>query len=297
MVGQRRETVETLWRTERLMDQYRFGNGDGAVIYERAGKVVSLILDRPDKLNALTIQQMQGLREALLKFDGDDEGWVAILSGNGRAFCTGVDVVQWQIADPSFMGKAEGQGRSVHSLMYGFENWKPIIAAAHGYAVGAGLALVLQADLSVVSEDIQMQITEVSRGLGDQQFWRKISCFGASAFATEVMLTGRFFTGKEAANAGVVTAAVDAGTHLEAAHALAEEVLKNPPLSVRSVVRARRYYMQSDEAQAGLLTEAWKLHLTEDFRTNAQAFAESRGESAGSQAGGVVSAYPEQEAE
>ena len=74
----------------------------------------------------------------------------------------------------------------------------------------------------------------------------------------------------------MINTAVEPGTRLEAAEAFAAQILKNPPLSVRAMVRARRWHLQQHERQHALFYEAAKLHLTEDFKESALAFAEKR---------------------
>jgi hypothetical protein len=75
---------------------------------------------------------------------------------------------------------------------------------------------------------------------------------------------------------GVINEAVPPGTHVEAAEAVAEKILKNPPLAVRAVVRSRRWHLQQHERMHALFYEGAKLHMTEDFRESALAFAEKR---------------------
>jgi enoyl-CoA hydratase/carnithine racemase len=99
---------------------------------------------------------------------------------------------------------------------------------------------------------------------------------GAAAFATEVTLTGRFFTAEEAFAAGIINRVAPEGRHLEVAYDLAGEVAKNPPLSVRATVRTRRWYMDQIEREVAMQTAPLKLYLTEDFHEAARAFAEKR---------------------
>src|SRR5207244_12094956 len=98
----------------------------------------------------------------------------------------------------------------------------------------------------------------------------------AAAFATEVALTGRFFTAEEAFAAGVINRIAPEGRHLEVAYQLAAEVASNPPLSVRATVRTRRWYMDQLEREVTMQTAPLKLALSEDFGEAARAFAEKR---------------------
>ena len=142
------------------------------VNYERDGQVVTLTLNRPEKLNAFSDELVGVLGDALHRFDTDDEAHVAILCGNGRAFSSGADVQQRQLRSREEFLKLGGpQGRGTHSadLLTKSVNWKPVIAAAHGYVLGLSVGIVLECDLIVAEEGTQFQITETSRGLGARQ--------------------------------------------------------------------------------------------------------------------------------
>jgi Enoyl-CoA hydratase/isomerase len=138
-------------------------------------------------------------------------------------------------------------------------NWKPVIAAPHGYAMGLALGIVLECDLIVAAAGTKFQVTETSRGLGGAKYWALLNFRGAAAFATEVTLTGRFFTAEEALAAGIINRVAPEGRHLEVAYELAAEVAKNPPLSVRATVRTRRWYMDQLEREVTMQTAPLKL--------------------------------------
>jgi enoyl-CoA hydratase/carnithine racemase len=155
-------------------------------------------------------------------------------------------------------------------------NWKPVIAAPHGYAMGLALGVVFECDLIVAEAGTKFQVTETSRGLGGSKYWALLNFRGGAAFATEVALTGRFFTAEEALVAGLINRVAPEGQHLEVARKLAAEIAKNPPLSVRATVRTRRWYMEQIEREVIMQTAPLKLYLTEDFHEAARAFAEKR---------------------
>ena len=144
------------------------------------------------------------------------------------------------------------------------------------YAIGLALGIVLECDLIVAAAGTKFQVTETSRGLGGAKYWALLNFRGAAAFATEVTLTGRFFTAEEALAAGIINRVAPEGRHLEVAYELAAEVAKNPPLSVRATVRTRRWYMDQLEREVTMQTAPLKLYLSEDFQEAARAFAEKR---------------------
>ena len=96
--------------------------------------------------------------------------------------------------------------------------------------------------------------------------WGLAHFCGAAAFATEVALTGRFFTAEEAHQAGMIARVCPKGEHVGVAKELARGIANNPPLSVRSTVRSRRYFMDRFEGEIAAQTDPLKLYLTEDFR-------------------------------
>jgi enoyl-CoA hydratase/carnithine racemase len=249
------------------------------VEYQRDGGIVTLTLNRPEKLNAFSDELVGVLGEALHRFDTDSEAEIAILCGNGRAFSSGADVHQRQLRSREEFVKLGGpQGRGTHSadLLTKAVNWKPVIAAPHGYVLGLSVGIVLECDLIVAEEGTKFQITETSRGLGAGKYWALMHYRGGGAFTMEAALTGRFFTAEEAFKANLINRVAPKGKYLEVARGLAEEVLKNPPLSVRSTVRMRRYYMDRLSREVMFMGAPEKLYLSEDFGEAARAFAEKR---------------------
>jgi len=216
------------------------------VEYACADHVATLTLNRPEKLNAFSDELVMALGEALRRFDADADAFVAIIHGNGRAFSTGADVRQRQLRSREEFERLGGpQGFGAHSgdLLTKSVNWKPVIAAPHGYVMGLAVGIVLESDLIVAEAGTTFQITETPRGLGGAKYWGLMHSRGAAAFGTEVALTGRFFTAEEALAAGLINRVAPAGTHLDVARELAQAVAKNPPLSVRATVRSRRWFM------------------------------------------------------
>ncbi len=135
---------------------------------------------------------------------------------------------------------------------------------------------MLDCDLIVAEAGTKFQVTETPRGLSGAKYWAMLNFRGGGAFATDVSLTGRFFTAEEAHAAGIIERVAPSGGYLDAARALAADVAKNPPLGVRSTIRARRWYMGQLSREVLMQVNLAKLHLTEDFAESARAFAEKR---------------------
>ncbi len=249
------------------------------VHYERDGNIVTLTLNRPEKLNAFSDELVMALGARLRQFDVDQDAHLAIITGNGRAFSTGADVHQRQLRSREEferLGGPQGHGANSGDLLIKSVNWKPVIASAHGYVMGLAVGIVLECDLIVAEEGTQFQITETSRGLGAPKYWGLMHFRQASAFGTEMALTGRFFSAEEAFEAGAINRVAPKGKHMDVARELAAEVCKNPPLSVRATVRSRRWFMNKQSQEIVMHSAPLKLYLSEDFHEAASAFAEKR---------------------
>ena len=244
--------------------------------YQRRGRVGYITLNRPQALNAVNDQFEPDLQDALLEFDTDEEAWVGIIHGAGRSFCAGADIKQ-RFANMTPQQEARrARGNSPESYLGRSINWKPVIAAVHGYALGAGLSLATECDLIVASEDAQFGITETRRGLAGVRVWAKVSAFMPSKVATEMLITGEPIGAAELYRLGLINRLVPQGEHLTAAEALAAQVLKAPPLASRAGVRLSRRTWVQPSADADMYLQPLKLHLSEDFKESSRAFVEKR---------------------
>jgi enoyl-CoA hydratase/carnithine racemase len=254
-------------------------NEADTVLYRCDERIAIVTLNRPNKLNAFDDDQVRRLAEALRRFDGDSTADVAILCGQGRAFSSGADVQQRQLRtreEFERLGGPQAHDANAADLLTRAVNWKPVIAAAHGYAMGLGLGLLLECDLIVAEQGTRFQVTETGRGLGGARHWGLLQSRGGGALAAEVALTGRFFTAEEAFAAGIINRVAAPGKYLEVAIEMAREIVKVPALSVRATVRTRRWYMDQLSREIMMQTQPLKLYLSEDFQEAARAFAEKR---------------------
>src|SRR5436853_6240780 len=249
------------------------------VEYACADRIATITLDRADEVTAVSDEVVRRLAEAFRRFDLDPEAEVAILNGNGRAFCSGADVRQRQLRSRDEfekLGGPQGWGTNSADLLTRSVNWKPVIASVHGYVLGLALGLTLECDLIVAAEGTRFQLTETSRGLGASRYWALFQYRSAGAFGDPAAMTGRFFTAEEAFAAGLINRLAPEGKHLDVARELALQVAKNPPLSVPPTVPTRRWYMQRLVREAQFIAEPFRLYLTEDFQEAARAFVEKR---------------------
>lgn len=248
------------------------------VEYRREGRTGHIVLNRPDKLNAISDEMSLALCDALYAFYDDEEAFVAILSGNGRAFCSGADVKQRQLRPKEELKKLGGPSAREGNIRHPFFKppvAKPVIAAIHSYCYGVGLRIALYCDMVVASRDAKFQVTEIARGIDGTPFWMMLARRGAGVFADDVCFTGRTWTAEEAHRVNLLTRLAENGEQLKVAQELADQVLANPPLAVRAIVEARRSELEQIDAQAYAIRPR-TLHLSEDFRESALAFVEKR---------------------
>ena len=244
--------------------------------YERKDRIAYIMFNRPQVLNAVNSQFELDLHEALLEFDTDDEAWVGIIHGAGRAFCAGADIKQRFVAMTPQESARRERGPNPEGYLGRTINWKPVIAAVHGYALGAGIVIAAESDMIVASEDARFGITETRRGLAGGRIWAKVNAFMPSKVASEMVITGEPVEAAELYRLGLINRLVPNGFHLSAAEALAEKVLKAPPLATRVGVKLTRRQWVQTGAEADMQTLPLKLHMSEDFKEASQAFVEKR---------------------
>jgi enoyl-CoA hydratase/carnithine racemase len=208
------------------------------ISYQVDGQVLTIILDRPDRLNAFTTRMMTELLDAFDRADGDDNVRAVIITGRGRGFCAGADLG----GGPSTFDYPEGEevrdggGRVALRV---FDSAKPVIAAINGPAVGVGLTMTLPMDVRLASTNARMGFVFARRGVVPEacSSWFLPRVVGISR-AVEWVATGRVFPAGEALDARLVRAVVPPDELLPAARTLAAEIAGNT--SAISVALARQ---------------------------------------------------------
>ncbi|KAF9262239.1 ClpP/crotonase [Marasmius fiardii PR-910] len=199
--------------------------------------VVLLTFNRPERLNAMSPQLGQDLERVLDWFENEDELWAVIVTGQGKAFCTGMDLIAWN--------EAKKSGKQIPRLspQHGFgslsrrQSRKPIIAAVNGIgAYGGGTEIVLNCDIVVASETAKFALPEVKRGVfAGAGGIPRLSLIAGHQLASEMLLTGRNITAQEAYERfGFVNAVVPASSLLSTAISYAEQIIANSPDSVQT---------------------------------------------------------------
>jgi enoyl-CoA hydratase/carnithine racemase len=208
------------------------------IIVEVADGVMTITLNRPDRLNAWTAKMADELIEAFDRADADDDVRAVIMTGAGRGYCAGADLEK---GGETFDARARGtSGDSVPRDNGGqftlriFNSTKPVIGAINGAAVGVGATMTLPMDIRLASEDARFGFVFVRRGIVPEaaSSWFLPRVVGISR-AMEWVATGRVFSAQEALEGGLVRSVHPPGELLDAARALAREIADNAaPVSV-----------------------------------------------------------------
>jgi enoyl-CoA hydratase len=213
-------------------------DADVVVVSWPRPEVALVTLNRPDKLNALTLEMADTIRATFAELGRNAECRVIVLTGAGRAFCAGLDLggfVERTEADASGpVARYDLQERFAGMIRAARAVPQPVIAAVNGAAAGAGFALTLAADVRVASQSATFHVAAVKLGLsaGECGISYHLPRYVGTARAFEIMLTGRPFDAAEADRIGLVTRVVPDGEVIDAALETAEAITTNSPFGV-----------------------------------------------------------------
>lgn len=255
------------------------------VLFERRGRVATITLNRPAKMNSLTSAMMDRLGEIWREVRDDDGIRVAVITGAGdRAFCSGRDLMAGAPGGPEYhrARKAAGEPTEDTGLeqMLPTELWKPVIAAVNGHCLAGGFALALACDIRLASENAQLGTSSASRGLvaggGQSQRLVRYLPFG---IAMELLLYGHSIDAGRALRYGLVNAVVPQSDLAATAHEWAERLCDNAPLATAANKEAgyRGGFELTFAEGMRLENRLYNQMLeTDDVLEGARAFAERR---------------------
>lgn len=242
------------------------------VLTEVDDGVLIVTINRPEAKNAMTKAAAEGIAAAMDRLDAEDDLRVAILTGAGGTFCSGMDLKGF-LRGESPIVEGRGFGGVVQTPPK-----KPLIAAVEGYALAGGLELMIACDLVVANTGAKFGIPEAKRGLvaaagGVMMLPDQIP----ERVAMELALTGDFIGADRAYELGMINRVTD-GSALEGAKELAAKIAENGPLAVRvskQIIRESRGWPMGEryKRQAELIAPVF---VSEDAREGAAAFAEKR---------------------
>jgi len=254
----------------------------GPVLLEtKQDGIATLVMNRPDRLNALNNELTTALNDALGRLAEEESVRVVVITGAGRAFCAGGDLALIG------KGRATGATQSLEPLLRsGMQAVlrmrtmsQPVIAAVNGAAAGAGMNIALAADIRIAAEEAAFGQNFAKVGLfpdfGGTYFLPQLV---GPARAAELFYTGDMIDAKAALRLGIVNQVVP-GVQLEAeVKALAFKIMQGPPLAIQAVKKALfgREKKKLTEALEREVQEQVRCYLSEDCREGIQAFFEKR---------------------
>lgn len=257
---------------------------------ERSGHVAEVVLDRPGKLNAVTLSMFHQLRRAFEALDADDEVRAVILRGEGRMFTAGLDLVaamgMLQFNDPG--DSPATRARKLYELIKDLQRTTnaiascrhPTIGAAHGRCLGAGVDFTTACDMRVCSADATFSVFETRIALvADVGTLQRLAGIVGKGVAREMAFTGRYVDADRALRTGLVNEVhPDADAMLAGARALAADIAANSPLAVRGTKRVMDYTDEHGVAAGLEFVAQWNtafLH-SHDLAEAMTAFLEKR---------------------
>jgi E-phenylitaconyl-CoA hydratase len=213
------------------------------VSYELDGHVATITYDRPDALNAVNGELRADLNDAFARFRDEEDAWVAIVTGRGRAFCAGADLRDGAGSTGVFAGTF-WEKPTLNSFESGWEIFKPVIAAVNGYCLGYGLTLVTWCDFVIASDRAEFGYPEVMLGgpaaVGALRLPERIGW----QYAMELLLTGVRIDAHRAKEIGLAGWVVPHDDLMDEARRLADRLTAGSPLAQRAMkeiaMRSRR---------------------------------------------------------
>jgi enoyl-CoA hydratase len=240
-----------------------------AVLTERRDRVLVIILNRPDAMNAINGDLSNGLWSAIQDLNCDPGLTAGVLTGAGRGFCAGMDLKAFS--------RGEDIGPMIKFIRAGSE--KPLICAIEGFALAGGLELALSCDLLVAARGAKLGIPEVGVGLlaAGAGLFRLPGRVGYGK-AMEMAITADPITAEEAAEHGLVARLADPGSALQEALSLAERIARNAPLAVAASKQLIRATQGSTEEELWALQRPLqeRVFASDDAKEGPLAFAEKR---------------------
>jgi enoyl-CoA hydratase/carnithine racemase len=253
--------------------------------YEVTGHTATITLNRPQALNALSPHMITELRAAYAEAEGDDDIWLLIVTGTGRAFCTGADVTE-----------IPADGKVIYDRPYlsTYDQWeapqegtppfrtmaKPVLAAINGLCCGAGLDWVTTGDIIIASDKATFFDPHVSIGLVAGREMVRLARVLPRNIALRMSLAGKHerMSAERAYDLGMISEVVEHDRLMERAHEIADIVNSNAPLAVRGTRLAIHKTLDLPLHEAEILAETFRERVlrTDDALEGPKAFMEKR---------------------
>ena len=247
------------------------------VRYELDGHVATITYNRPDALNTINGEMRRDLNAAFARFRDEEDAWIAIVTGAGRAFCAGADLRDGAGSTGEFAGTF-WEKPTINSFESGWEIFKPVIAAVNGYCLGYGLTLVTWCDFVIASETAEFGYPEVRIGVPTIVGAIRLPQRLAWHDAMELLLTGDRIDAHRAREMGLVGSVVAPDALMESARELAGRLLQGAPLAQRAIKEVAVRSQQLPMLEAIRFGETMRkvAGATEDAAEGGRAAAEGR---------------------
>lgn len=242
------------------------------LIYEKKDHIAYITLNRPDKLNTMSVELSRLLIKALHDFDADDDLYVGIITGAGeRSFCAGADLTDTEHIDLGVNWETDYDWQLANIK-------KPLIAAVNGYCLGAGFTLALCCDIRIASEKASLGTPDQKLNTVDAYASIMLSRMIPASTAMEVLMTGERLSAQEAYRIGLVSRLVHPAELIPAATALAEKICGNGPVALWACkdINRRARYMSLEDSLALFKAVTGPILKMDDTREGITAFFEKR---------------------
>jgi enoyl-CoA hydratase/carnithine racemase len=257
------------------------------LLIEQRGRIALITLNRPERLNAISRDMLNELSKKMLEANKDPEIRCIVLTGAGRGFCSGLDLVdvgQGGIGSSSGQGQGNRPPRQLFDLRDAPINvmWSidtPIICALNGAAAGYGMDITLLCDMRIAAQSAKMAAVTAKRNVvpesGGTWLLPRLIGWGKAA---ELYYRARTVDANECLDLGLVNVVVPDDQLMETAMQWAEEICDNAPLAVQTTKRMMRMGMEEsyDTAVDHLMVHLSGLFQSEDFQEGVKAFLERR---------------------
>jgi enoyl-CoA hydratase/carnithine racemase len=251
------------------------------LIVEKSDGVGWLILNRPDAGNAFDALMLDELEAAWAELNADRDVLAIVNTANGRAFCTGMDVVQ-VARDKAAMRRHSRRTRDAELKISSWhcQVWKPVIAAVNGVCAGGGLHLVADADIVIAAEEASFVDPHVS--VGQAVAYEAIALLRKSPMEAITRMTlsgkGERISAKRAYELGIVSDVLPADRLRAAAGRLAAAIANNSPTAMRATKKALWYSLEVgvSAARSAAAEEIWRLRNHPDHAEGVRAWRDER---------------------
>lgn len=255
------------------------------ILYEVADRTATITLNRPERLNAISRLMIKELNEAYQAAEDDPDVWSIIITGTGRALCTGADVADQMLSERDWsdsypLQRYDAWEAPQEATAPFLRMTKPFITAVNGLCCGAGLDLVTTSDIVIASEDAQFFDPHVTIGIVSGREMVRLARVLPLNITMRLALMGRHerMNAQRAYELGLVSEVVRGDELLDRAREIASIVNSNAPFAVRGTRLAIRKTLSLPVTEAEIMAESYRMRVaaTQDAIEGPRAFAEKR---------------------